>query len=243
MTHSKRHPLRNAFITTAATAGVAFAMAISGCATVTEQAETCDFGDPGCEQACPNAAPLAGMPCNQDGQNCSWGDSCTSEEAWGNCDGTSWQISGGGTCNPPPPDPTCPPELPLDGNNCDSWAGTYQCDGYPEPSCGGEVSAICDAATGQWSVPQTNCNPPPLDLCLDQIDAASCAGIGFCAWLEPGCDANPLPAAGCYAADDCAVTGCFGDATCTEMSVHPCPDGDCNACGMQSNVCLPNDTL
>jgi hypothetical protein len=144
-------------------------------------------------------------------------------------------------CNPPPPDPVCPAELPEQGAACDTgWDGPYTCDGYIDPFCGLDVSATCQN-DGTWLVDQIACNPPPPDYCQTIDDVESCESSAGCVWHEPGCaEGDEETVQGCFSEFACSPGTCGLDETCTTVLIDPCWDSLCNACAAETNVCLPN---
>ncbi len=227
MTHRKT--LRRAFVTVAAAAAIG-----GGCSTTVKTDDLCTHGDPGCDAPCPQASPIEGTFCQQDGQYCYFGgDDC--DELQAHCDAGVWETERVvSSCNPPPPDdPECPDTLPTQGASCESWGSSYVCDGYVDPFCQIPVSATCEGGT--WFVDQVACNPPPPELCWDAPDEASCVAVGFCSWHEPACTDPTIATAGCYPAAGCDA--CWGE--CIAAAVHPCPDGKCGSCSAETQLCVP----
>lgn len=101
-------------------------------------------GSGGVGSSCPASPPGQGVPCSVEGQICSYaGEPCGVRFT---CTGGSWD--GTEVC-PDPPD--CPPDLPEDGETCNSeypGGATRNCS-YPCPD-GSTASALC--ATMRWYV-------------------------------------------------------------------------------------------
>jgi hypothetical protein len=228
-----------AFVTTVAAASTALLAAGAGCGVyVTHFEEACDFGEPGCDDACPETAPEDDAPCHQRDQSCTYYSGCDETDA--HCDGEEWHVSSSEfPCNPPPPEPECPIDLPQNGTYCEpSWStGSYRCEGYLDPQCDFPIGATCTEA-GLWEVDLVSCNPPPPDYCRDFADYASCSSDSFCRWLEPGCGDTPLEAAGCFAVDDCFPGSCEAGFECEERIHDPCWNLDCESCGAPVMVCI-----
>lgn len=191
------------------------------------------------QPTCPMNRPGDGESCELIGQSCFYEElvdcgggggtvtaTCT-EEGWQ----TAWP-----RCQPPL---ECPTELPEAGTDCTGWDYAYYCQFAVQKSCG-EVYAVaaCNYVDGGmlWDVqiPQ-NCGG-----CADHVGADGCEADGACRWLVPGCSENPLPTAGCFPKDDCTTTGCTDAQVCATVTVDPCWDSLCEACGASASVCLPN---
>lgn len=62
-----------------------------------------------------------------------------------------------------------------------------------------------------------------------------------CETFTPGCGDDPLEAAGCYVR--CPPdSDCGAGATCRVVSIDPCANSLCDACGQQVALCLPAAT-
>jgi hypothetical protein len=235
--------LASPFLTTVAAAAAAMTLGAGGCTTDIRFADSCDFGEDGCDAPCPEAFPSAGDSCVQLGQSCHSYSDCSDTTATCGDDG-AWSVEvQQSSCNPPPPVPVCPAELPEDGGYCEQdWSGSeYVCDGYLDPFCGLPVSATC-TFEGIWSVTQIDCNPPPPIDCRQLANDADCVQFAECRWLEPGCGGGVDLQTGCYPTDPCTADSCLGGETCSEVIYHPCPDGKCNACGAMTNICIAPTT-
>ncbi len=67
-----------------------------------------------------------------------------------------------------------------------------------------------------------------------------CVRDDACAWREPGCAAAELTIEeGCYPIAPCLADSCEEGLVCASKSYNPCADGTCDACGAQTNVCVP----
>lgn len=197
--------------------------------------------------ACSDEVPASGSSCNVPGVVCTYTSTdpaCPSDLTATCGDDLTWSITSDATCNPPPPPPLCPEELPNQGEPCD---GSEPVCTYPvDTPCGPmDVQAACE--DGVWRVPvvqSPTCNPPPPDLCYTLATEGECAALGsFCRWLVPGC-ADPasgpaqLSQAGCFPSFDCAVSEqCPVGTSCQEAIYNPCYNLACDACGAVAKLC------
>ena len=90
--------------------------------------------------------------------------------------------------------------------------------------------------------PEEILDPPPD--CENLTTPDGCEGRSDCRWLVPGCvdeeDAQILPEAGCYPAENCHETSeCTGEDICQQVTIDPCWDTDCHSCAASVNVCDP----
>ena len=190
-----------------------------------------------CRQECPAEPPPDGSACAPIGQACHY-----DEFVPGNCgydvltdavctvNGWISTISGYDDCEQ---FPDCPTELPLAGSDCSDWYNAYACDWQVDTPCGNQwVTGYCDGTN--WVVDPV----PACGNCAQNTDAAICSIDPSCQWLEPGCGGPPLPQAGCFPADGCD-SGCTPGETCTTVVVNPCWNSLCDACGAETDVCLP----
>jgi hypothetical protein len=96
-------------------------------------------------------------------------------------------------------------------------------------ACGG--GAAKPTKTPSNTAQTTDPTPPPGDECADGQE-----------YLESGCGGDTLgpqlPAHGCYAR--CPMMDCEIGYTCKMVVVNPCPDGTCDACSADAQVCLPD---
>jgi hypothetical protein len=232
-----RKPLRSPFVTTVAIASAALMTVAAGCtSTVAFTDDSCDFGDPGCTEACPSAKPSHGSACTQNGQSCADYGRCG--DGFVTCSAGAWkQEPHRGDCPLPPPDP-CPTALPTHGTPCQyDYLRPYTCDGYRDELCDLPVTALC-ALDGIWQTDQIDCNPPPPVLCNDIVDSDSCELSG-CRWLVPGCGEPTTGFAACFASEECTDSSCDVGWACSTVVLDPCWNSTCDACYMETNVCLP----
>jgi hypothetical protein len=56
----------------------------------------------------------------------------------------------------------CPASAPTSGSSCAACAGRWPSECDYGPLCFGNLTttAICDSATGTWSLSESSCNPP-----------------------------------------------------------------------------------
>jgi hypothetical protein len=230
----KQKPRRKPFVVTVAQAATAVVL-LPGCVTTV----TSNEGPPPIENpppvetpACPDVKPSTNTPCTEP-LTCEYNEGCV-EVYW--CEEGQWHMTSG--CNPPPVEPPCPSEAPASGTPCSEVAS---CDYTVDHGCGPQTdTATCDGAvwTVQWGGP--SCNPPPPDYCVSYKTEAECGADAACRWLVPGCGMPALPEAGCFSVTDCA--GDFdcpiSGGTCQEVSINPCHNQPCDACGMTVSVCV-----
>lgn len=191
---------------------------------------------PPSELVCPETMPTNGDWC-EGVETCDYGlDACGIAQT-ASCSGGSWSTSGQVICNPPPPDPECPTEIPALGGPCNwMWQSGFGCSYTVDNGCGMQsISVMCDpvTTTAQYTAP--TCGQ-----CSTLTTEGTCNTDAGCRWLTPGCGMPTLPAAGCFAVTDCATNAdCMvAGQTCQETNYNPCYNKACNACGATANVCL-----
>jgi len=226
----KKKPLAKPFVMTIAQVAAA-TMLTPGCVG------TEITNPPPSETTCPTAMPTSGSPCVGT-VDCDYGlDACGVTQS-ASCVAGSWQVSGLVVCNPPPPDPECPPDLPAQGAVCNwNWQSGFGCSYMVDIGCGMQsISVMCNGATTTVEYTAPTCGQ-----CATLTTESTCTTDAGCRWLTPGCGTGPLPAAGCF-----AVANCAGDMDCTtagntcqEVSYNPCHNKACDACGASASVCLP----
>lgn len=230
-TPRKKKTLTKPFVMTIAQ--VATAMLTPGCfSTVTSNPPGPDPLDP----TCPATMPAGGSACS-DAITCDYGmDECGLPLS-ASCDGSIWSVNGPVICNPPPPDPECPVDLPALGSTCNwNWQSGFGCSYMVDNGCGMQsISVMCDPNTTTVQYTAPTCGQ-----CSTLTSEGACNSDGACRWLTPGCGMPALPAAGCFPVMDCAAdTDCTTPGqTCQDMSYNPCYMQACNACGAQAKVCL-----
>lgn len=142
--HHRKQALRQAFISTVATAA---AVAATGCLSVTSNPP---YLDP-----CPEAEPASGDACDNEGLSCGYVDDCTNPIDYG-CEDGAWTITAVSSCNPPPPG-ECPLATPTYGAPCDEVG--LSCT-FGEDPCGTPITGTC--STDGWQIDEVfSCNPPP----------------------------------------------------------------------------------
>lgn len=225
----KKKPLAKPFVITIAQ--VATAMLAPGCMN------TVDYNPPASEGPCPSAMPASGSACTA-AIDCDYGVDVCGVTQTASCVGGKWQYYGSVPCNPPAPDPECPPDLPAQGAACNwFWQSGFGCSYTVDTGCGMQsISVSCnpDTVTVEYAAP--TCGQ-----CSTLTTESMCSTDAGCRWLTPGCGMGPLPAAGCFATTDCTGdTDCTtAGNTCQEVSYNPCYNKPCNACGGTASVCLP----
>jgi hypothetical protein len=149
------------FVTTFALASTAVVVACGG------HIDGSTFGSSGSTPGpCPAAEPSAGDGCDTGAASCFYNA--------GPC-GHEYQCSRGrfeqvvGSCNPPPTcniAPGCPAEQPTPGTPCSATT----CVGVAALTCSygsclgqPNITARCNASTGEWDVATISCNPPMID--------------------------------------------------------------------------------
>ena len=209
---------------------------------------TCTYGDGPCPEmfaclgtwaqagecpqpACPPGQPSSGEACSSEGQSCSYDYQCSGAHA--TCQGGAWWIDEYGVgCAA-----ICPGEVPQEGAFCDVCCLPPACT-YEIPGCS-PTEAHC-RQDGSWQVGPGDCNPPPpMSFCGFHGAQGECQGDANCRWIVPGCTVPTLPAAGCFAKDDCAGDFECGGQQCAAASIDPCWDKGCNACAAKAMLCLP----
>lgn len=185
---------------------------------------------------CPETMPANGGACDGIG-TCEYGvDACGVAET-ASCDGASWTVSNPVICNPPPPDPECPTDIPALGGPCNwMWQAGFGCSYTVDNGCGMQnVSVSCNGTTMTAEYTAPTCGQ-----CSTLTTEGACNTDAACRWLTPGCGMPALPAAGCFPIADCAMDSDCTTAgqTCQEMSYNPCYNKACDACGGTAKVCL-----
>jgi hypothetical protein len=156
----------------------------------------------------------------------------------------------------------CPAGFATDADGCPSCTcKPVACDkqecggpppGAPSIKCddGSIAGPVCERnKSGQCSWVFRQC-PDVADPCAKAADAAACATLAACRWLEPGCVEPKLAAAGCFtqARIGCAAEACAGK-TCQKRVIDPCssahapslvapPKPGCTVCGETIAICL-----
>ncbi len=184
---------------------------------------------------CPPSMPIAGDVCAT-GTNCSYGMDACGIPLSASCPDGVWQVQGPVICNPPPPDPMCPTDLPAAGAPCNwDWQTGFGCT-YPiDNGCGLQmISVTCNGTTTTVEYSAPSCGQ-----CATLTTEGACSTDSACRWLTPGCSMSPLPMAGCFPAADCVTdTDCTtAGQTCQEFSYNPCYNKNCDACGASAKVC------
>jgi len=186
---------------------------------------------------CPGSLPAPGDACFE-ANICDFGVDDCGLPLSATCSNGTWQVSGPAVCNPPPPDPECPVDLPAAGAPCNwNWQTGFGCSYMVDNGCGMQsISVMCDPTTTTVQYTAPTCGQ-----CATLTTEGACNTDAACRWLTPGCGMPALPQAGCFAVMDCAAdTDCTtaGD-TCQDLSYNPCYNKACDACGGQAKVCLP----
>lgn len=184
---------------------------------------------------CPPVMPIAGDVCLT-GTNCSYGADECGFPLTATCMDGAWQVQGPVPCNPPPPDPQCPTDIPAAGSTCNwNWQSGFGCTYPVDNGCGLQmISVTCNGTTTTVEY-----SAPACGQCATLTTEETCSTDSACRWLTPGCGMPALPLAGCF-----PVADCMGDADCTtagqtcqEFSYNPCYKQVCDACGAPAKVC------
>jgi len=195
---------------------------------------------------CPEQIPSFGEECDPAVGDCQYLDECE-QPITASCNGATWEIEEGGSCNPPAP---CPTELPAEGSVCDFkgyFGPPIGCEYDVETACGPALAeAECVGVEEQgivWHVTAPPCTPPTPN-CFDYANGGLCEADTACRWLVPGCggEGDPGFAAGCFPALECTVgpdDNCAEFEECVTLNHDPCWNSNCGACGADTNVCLP----
>ena len=235
-TSRRRKSLQNAFITTMAVAAAAASLG-AGCSLPGEATNPppCSFA--GCTVECPAEQPNYDTPCEEIGLACNYGADDCGNPRTATCNAEYiWQIDDGLSCNPPPIE--CPEEIPANGDACEpGWGNTC----FYDDTCGGQLEVTC--IDNQWETPlSTPCNPPPPAAC-SQLTENECGERADCQFLAPGCSEGmlTLPEAGCFDTLECDELSCSNeDMSCQTVIIDPCYGANCNACGEERTLCLPD---
>lgn len=178
------------------------------------------------QMVCDPCPPICDGNGNVTGCDCSCSDeppTCDLGEA------PSCSVIGTWMCQPG----DCPTSEPVVGEACDTDGLTCSYD--VEVDCGDQTTSLYACEDGAWAARSNRCQPMP---CREWTSSDDCQA-GGCRWLEPGCDDDALPAAGCFEEFDCDEGSCpFGNDVCMTVSVDPCWDADCRACSEQVSVCV-----
>jgi hypothetical protein len=187
------------------------------------------------EPECPELEPSDSGACSEIGQQCSYwheDEPCGEEQGYHDyqCGDGGWTLVGT-RCSPPP---ECPFVLPVAGTDCSEYPLASACPFEIEGECGPTMAlaqCIDDGAGPLWNViAADSCD------CSVQADPTSCEEAG-CRWLVPGCGDSPLWQTGCFPAEDCTADSCGEGYVCAEVSVNPCWNEACDACGAPAAVC------
>lgn len=228
----RKKPLAKPFVITLAP--LATAVLAPGCigATITNP--------PPSDTPCPSSMPAAGDACPAP-QECDYGLDDCGIPVTASCVNNVWQTSGPVACNPPPPDPECPVDLPALGGPCNwNWQSGFGCSYMVDIGCGPQiVSTMCNGTTTTVEYTTPTCGQ-----CSTLTTESTCATDAACRWLTPGCGMPALSMAGCFPVADCTDdTNCTtAGQTCQEISYNPCYNKACDACGAQAKVCLDPPT-
>jgi hypothetical protein len=162
------------------------------------------------EESCPEAPPAQGAGCADLTLDCGY-DPCTNERGviGARCVDHAWQVDEDYSCNPPPPEPECPEELPELGAPCDEAGMSCNYgDGHYEAECSDqliwEVRCIQDAEECVLPGKQCPVEPP--------TQGESCTHTGpSCGYYD--CEGTPSLTADC-------VNGSW---SLSEVSCNPPP--------------------
>ncbi len=247
---NRKHAHRSAIIVTMAAALGAF-IAV-GCQSMVEPFEATNPPPSGCEDGCPEQCPEAeladGRPCDQVGMKCTYFDKGCLEEYDAECTADGW-FADYPQCLPEGLD--CPESEPAAGTPCELPLSTLPgelCEYRTDTPCGEQHTGYdCRLSELSQQYEWTPVSVPTCEVgadeCQTYASSAQCEADTACAWRVPGCgDGQGAPEIemGCYASSDCTVSGCGDWGTCTLVTVDPCWNSLCNACGAEENVCIPN---
>jgi hypothetical protein len=210
----------------------------------------------GASASCPSLQPTNGERCDHEGQVCDFHggfQECAGDFDRGTCTNGKWRVVlEGPDCSNPcwpdscPPTFDCPADPPTVGSTCPSLGGSQPgpCTYSWSNGCGGTLTETY-TCTGVWEGPGASgptCSPS--QLCAAHASQTDCAADSSCAWFEPGCEGGMgvplLASAGCYANTDCsfAPDTCALDAPCTQVTIDPCWDSNCDTCGASTYLCV-----
>lgn len=223
----KKKSLAKPFVITFA-APFAAALFGPGCMTTVNPPEIGQGG-------CPPSMPIAGNPCVTT-VDCSYGVDTCGFPLSATCMNGVWQVESPVPCNPPPPDPQCPADIPAQGGPCNwNWQAGGGCTYPVDNDCGLQmISVMCNGTTMTAEYTAPSCGQ------CSALTEAQCATDSGCRWITPGCGMPALPMAGCFPITDCmADTDCTtAGQTCQEVSYDPCYLKACDACSAPAKVCL-----
>ena len=160
---------------------------------------SCNPPPPEGDLTCPDAPPEQGAACADLTLDCDY-DPCTNERGTlaARCVDFAWEVEDEYSCNPPPPPPECPEELPESGTSCD-LAGMVcsYAEGTLEAECKSEFT---------WDV---RCAP-------EAADAATCMLPGKACPAEP-----PTQGATCtHTGPSCGYYDCEGTPSLTADCIN-----------------------
>jgi hypothetical protein len=196
--------------------------------------------DEGSCDVCPGFTPFEGEACSAEGQSCDYPGEvpCGPPDAsiTMQCIDGAWKTIAN-RCTLP----ECPIEQPAIGSDCGSYPTSTVCSFFVacETSAALNLACVDDGTGPRWSPvdPGLVCGT-----CEAAADPTACAANPGCAWQVPGCGDGSLPAIaeGCYPAEDCSTSLACSDPAqqCVVTVVDPCWNSMCDACGMQTGVCV-----
>jgi hypothetical protein len=124
---------------------------VASCNPPAPPAPTCPATEPREGDQC---APTVPADCTYHENECNEANGYKSPIAY-SCRNGVWEVSGGGSCNPPAQ--VCPTAPPQDGTPC---YGGLKC---PYGDCYGAPTTFATCTNGTWNVLNSSCNPPVPD--------------------------------------------------------------------------------
>jgi len=222
----KKKPLTKPFVVTVA--HVATAMLAPGCFLGTSN-------PPPSDTPLPSTMPTLGDACPAP-LDCQYGMDECGFPITASCANGAWNISLS-SCNPPPPDPECPPDLPALNSMCNwNWQSGFGCSYSVDIGCGMQtISVFCNPTSIAVEY-----NAPTCGQCATLTTEAACTTDAACRWLTPGCGMPALPMTGCFSAADCTgdMDCTTAGQTCQPVSYNPCYGKKCDACDAPVSLCL-----
>lgn len=155
--------------------------------------------------SCPTTAPSEGAGCDYAGPPCEYDVCMTHPTKAATCSKGAWRVAIT-SCNPPPPNTSCPDDVPQQQSYCD-----YQGPPCDYGDCYGSPThrATCDG--NQWKIAESSCNPPPPPVTVCPVEKPISGA--YCNYAGPACEYDHCGLATTRATCD-AATWTVSHSTC-----------------------------